>query len=70
MDTVAELAPKVNLLLRQKKTSEANDLVDSALLDCDIGLTPTNLEQLRAARSWLYLRRRQHRKNAKEVLSR
>jgi len=64
-----ELARKVNSLLRQNKLSEATDAVDSALLASNIGLTADRLERLRAARNWLFLRRRQHRQDAQGILA-
>ena len=69
VETSDELALKVDSLLRQNRLSEATDAVDSALLASDIGLTITELERLRAARNWLFLRRRQHRQDAQEILS-
>ena len=63
------LAHKADLLLRQKKLSEATDAVDSALLASDIGLTKAKLERLRAARNWLFLRRREHRRDARKAMS-
>lgn len=64
-----ELARNVNSLLRQNKLSEATDAVDSALLASNIGLTTDRLERLRAARNWLFLRRRQHRQDAQGILA-
>jgi adenine-specific DNA-methyltransferase len=63
------LARKVDSLLREDKLSEATAIVDSALLDSDIGLTRDGLQRLRAARDWLFLRRRQHREDAQRILS-
>jgi len=63
------LARKVDSFLRQNKLSEATDTVDSALLASNIGLATAKLEQLRAARNRLFLRRRQHRQDAQEILS-
>lgn len=63
------LARKVDSFLRQNKLSEATDAVDSALLASNIGLTTDRLERLRAARNWLFLRRRQHRQDAQGIVS-
>lgn len=68
IEATDELAHKVDSLMRQNKLSEATDAVDSALLASDIGLTTAKLEQLRAARNWLFLRRRQHRRDAQGIL--
>ncbi|MBM3241827.1 hypothetical protein FJZ31_36615 [Candidatus Poribacteria bacterium] len=64
-----ELARKVDSLLRKNKASEATDAVDSALLNSDIGLNTTKVEHLRKARNQLFLRRRQHRRDAQGILS-
>jgi len=64
-----ELARKVDSLLRKNKVSEATDALDSALLDSNIGLNAAKVEQLRQARNQLFLRRRQHRRDAQGVLS-
>jgi len=68
-EAINELARKVDSLLRQNKLSEATDAVDSVLLASDIELTTAKLERLRAARNWLFLRRRQHRQDAEGILS-
>ncbi len=63
-----ELARKVDSLLQKNKVSEATDAVDFALLDSNIGLNTAKIEQLRQARNQLFLRRRQHRRDAQEIL--
>jgi adenine-specific DNA-methyltransferase len=68
VEAIDELAPEVDSLLRQDKLSEATDAVNSALLSSNIGLTTAELERLRVARNRLFLRRRQHRRDAQGIL--
>lgn len=68
VETINSLAPKIDLLLRQKKLHEATNAVDAVLLKCGLGLTIDRLNKLRAARDYLFLRRRQHRRDAQEIL--
>ncbi len=63
------LAQKVDNLLRQKNYIEATRLVDEALLNTDIDINEDKLVKLKAARNHLFLRRRQHRRDAQKILS-
>jgi tRNA1(Val) A37 N6-methylase TrmN6 len=67
-DVVDSLAQKVDLLLRQNNVSAATDAVDSALLDAFTDLSFSHLQQLRSARNKLFLRRRQHRRDANKFV--
>ncbi len=60
---------EVDSLLRQNRLLDATEIVDAALLKADIGLTKSELERLRTARNRLFLRRRQHRKDAQVILN-
>jgi hypothetical protein len=61
------LAQKVHSLLREGDVTAATNAVDAALADSDKRLSSRNLKKLRAERNKLFLRRRQHRNDAKGI---
>jgi hypothetical protein len=68
VETCEELASHVDSLLRQRKFAEATEAVDVVLQVENIGLSAAMQEQIRQARNQLFLRRRQHRRDAQEIL--
>ena len=63
------LAQKVHSLLREGDVTAATNAVDAALAFSDKRLSGGNLKMLRAERNKFFLRRRQHRNDAKGVAS-
>ncbi len=63
-EVIGPLAVRVDDLIRRDKLKEATDLVDEALMIVNPNLSAQRLELLRAARKKLFLRRRQHRRDA------
>lgn len=61
------LSNRVDALLRQNRMAEATEAVDAALMSANARLTLKKLEQLRVARKKLFLRRRQHRRDAEKL---
>ncbi|MGE0132439.1 MAG: N-6 DNA methylase [Blastocatellales bacterium] len=61
------LARRVDAFLRQNRTAEATEAVDAVLMSANAQFTSKTLEQLRAARKKLFLRRRQHRRDAEKL---
>jgi adenine-specific DNA-methyltransferase len=61
------LASCVDALLRQNRMEEATKVVDATLMSANAQLTLQRLEQLQAARKKLFLRRRQHRRDAEKL---
>ena len=68
-DSINDLADRVDSLLRRGNFLNATEAVDDALLESNTELDSKRLEGLRAARNLLFLRRRQHRQDAQEILS-
>jgi hypothetical protein len=62
------LAKHVNFLLRQGKHAEATSAVDDALIEAGCGLSAEKIALVRTARDKLFMRRRQHRKDARVIL--
>lgn len=62
------LAKRVNFLLRQGKHAEATSAVDDALVEAGCGLSVEKIALVRTARDKLFMRRRQHRKDARVIL--
>ena len=67
VEVTRALAKKVHSLLREGDVAAATNAVDSALAASDKRLSNTNLKLLRAERNKLFLRRRQHRNDAKGI---
>lgn len=67
-DIAGDLADRVDSLLRQGNLLDATKAVDAALLESNTELNSKRLERLRAARNLLFLRRRQHRKDAQRLV--
>jgi len=63
------LSIKIDALLRQGLISDATKLVDETLISLNYGLNKRKLDRLRAARDKLFLRRRNHRRDARNILS-
>ena len=59
---------QVDSFLRENRVNEAIDTVDTALVAEMPGLTPSGLTHLRNARNQLFLRRRQHRRDAERIV--
>jgi adenine-specific DNA-methyltransferase len=66
-DVIGSLADQVDGLIRQNNLKEATDVVDEALMTVNPNLSAQRLELLRAARNKLFLRRRQHRRDANKI---
>lgn len=62
------LAERVDDLIRKNNLNKATEAVDEALMRANPILSPKKLEQLRAACKKLFLRRRQHRRDASKIV--
>ncbi|HVF49798.1 MAG TPA: hypothetical protein VNA19_06915, partial [Pyrinomonadaceae bacterium] len=67
-ELVDSLVPKVDQFLRENNTSAATDVVDKALINANVGISSIRLQQLRHTRNKLFLRRRQHRRDATKIV--
>lgn len=65
---VDQLAEKVNESLRGGNMAAATDAVDEALMTVGTSNSSVRLQQLRSARNKLFLRRRQHRRDATKIV--
>lgn len=59
---------QVDSLLRENRVNEAIDVVDATYMAETPSLTPLGLTKLRDARNQLFLRRRQHRRDAERIV--
>lgn len=68
-ELIKAIAPKVDQLLVHKKNKEASNLIDKAIVSANIGLNEDDFSELKAARNLLFIRRRNHRKDAHKLLN-
>lgn len=68
-DVIEALSEKVDGFIRQNKFIEATLLVDESLMAVNPKVSTKKLDLLRAARKKLFLRRRQHRRDASKLAS-
>jgi hypothetical protein len=62
------LAKRVDDLIRKNNLNKATEAVDEVLMRSNPMLSTKKLEQLRTARKKLFLRRRQHRRDASKII--
>lgn len=68
VEAAGRIVGQVDGLLRENRVNEAIDTVDNALVAETPGLTLLGLTKLRNARNQLFLRRRQHRRDAERIV--
>lgn len=67
-DVTESLARRVDALLRQNNQAAATEAVDAALIAANRNFSSIKLKLLRSARDTLFMRRRQHRNDARKIV--
>jgi adenine-specific DNA-methyltransferase len=68
-NVAVEIAPRADALLRAGRPQQASTLVDDALASMNVLFAGRNLQALRQARNALFMRRRQHRRDASRIVA-